>query len=77
VRLLTWKSGTQIWAELHERAFRRLGGAPAVIVYDYVARHMIEVGLNRFAVGADLSAFMSSHCLADSNVLMLPLPSRR
>ena len=34
VRLLTWKSGTQIWAELHERAFRRLGGAPAVIVLD-------------------------------------------
>ncbi len=26
VRLLTWKSSTQIWAELHERAFRRLGG---------------------------------------------------
>ena len=34
VRLLSWKSGTQIWAELHERAFRRLGGAPAVIVLD-------------------------------------------
>jgi len=34
VRLLTWKSGTQIWAELHERAFRRLGGVPAVIVLD-------------------------------------------
>jgi transposase len=33
-RLLTWKSSTQIWAELHERDFRRLGGAPAVIVLD-------------------------------------------
>lgn len=34
VRLLTWRSSTQIWAELHERAFRRLGGAPKVIVLD-------------------------------------------
>ena len=34
VRLLTWKSSAQVWSELHERAFRRLGGAPAVIVLD-------------------------------------------
>jgi transposase len=34
VRLLTWKSSARIWAELHERAFRRLGGAPRVIVLD-------------------------------------------
>src|SRR3989475_770636 len=34
VRLLTWQSSTRIWAELHEQAFARLGGAPAVIVLD-------------------------------------------
>lgn len=34
VRLLTWKSSTQTWAELHERAFRRLGGVPRVVVLD-------------------------------------------
>jgi hypothetical protein len=34
VRLLTWKSSAPVWCELHERAFRRLGGAPAVIVLD-------------------------------------------
>src|SRR5260370_7863707 len=34
VRLLTWKSSTRIWAELHERAFRRIGGATAVVVLD-------------------------------------------
>ena len=34
VRLLAWKSGTRIWAELHERAFRRLGGVPCAIVLD-------------------------------------------
>jgi len=34
VRLLSWKSSAQIWAELHERAFRRLGGVPRVVVHD-------------------------------------------
>jgi transposase len=34
VRLLTWTSSTQIWAELHETAFRRLGGTVRVIVLD-------------------------------------------
>ncbi len=34
VRLLTWRSSTQIWAELHEEAFRRLGGTVRVIVLD-------------------------------------------
>jgi transposase len=34
VRLLTWRSSAQIWAELHERAFRRLGGAVRVVVLD-------------------------------------------
>jgi transposase len=32
VRLLTWRSSAQIWAELHER--RRLGGTVKVIVLD-------------------------------------------
>ena len=34
VRLLTWRSSAQIWAELHERAFRRLGGTVKIIVLD-------------------------------------------
>jgi transposase len=34
VRLLTWKSSAQIWAELHERAFRRLGGTVRLVVLD-------------------------------------------
>jgi transposase len=34
VRLLVWRSSTQIWAELHEHAFRRLGGTVRVIVLD-------------------------------------------
>jgi transposase len=34
VRLLVWRSSARIWAELHERAFRRLGGTVRVIVLD-------------------------------------------
>lgn len=34
VRLLTFVSSSQVWAQLHETAFRRLGGTPGVIVLD-------------------------------------------
>jgi len=34
VRLLTWRSSSKTWSELHEAAFRRLGGAPRIIVLD-------------------------------------------
>jgi transposase len=34
VRLLTFRSSTRIWAELHEKAFRRLGGSTRVVVLD-------------------------------------------
>ena len=34
VRLLVFRSSTRIWAELHEQAFRRLGGATRVVVLD-------------------------------------------
>jgi hypothetical protein len=34
VRLLVFRSSTRVWAELHELAFRRLGGATRVVVLD-------------------------------------------
>jgi len=34
VRLLVFRSSTQTWAELHEKAFRRLGGATRMVVLD-------------------------------------------
>ena len=33
-RLLVHRSSAQVWAELHERAFRRLGGTVRVVVLD-------------------------------------------
>jgi transposase len=34
VRFLVFRSSSQTWAELHEKAFRRLGGCPRVAVLD-------------------------------------------
>src|SRR5271168_1927178 len=34
VRLLAFRSSARVWAELHEKAFRRLGGVPRVVVLD-------------------------------------------
>jgi transposase len=34
VRLLVFRSSTRVWAELHEKAFRRLGGGTRVVVLD-------------------------------------------
>jgi transposase len=38
VRLLVWRSSSQIWADLHEKAFRRLGGSPRIVVLDNFPR---------------------------------------
>jgi hypothetical protein len=34
VRLLCFQSGSRIWAELHEQAFRRMGGTTRVVIPD-------------------------------------------
>jgi len=45
VRLLVWKSSAQIWAELHERAFRRLGGTVKVVVLDNLREGVISADI--------------------------------
>jgi len=42
VRLLTFQSSTRIWAELHERAFRRLGGAVKIVVPDNLGEGVLK-----------------------------------
>lgn len=42
VRLLTWRSSSQIWAELHEEAFRRLGGTVRVVVLDNLREGVLK-----------------------------------
>ncbi len=34
VRLLVFRSSSRVWAELHEKAFRRFGGSPRLVVLD-------------------------------------------
>ena len=41
VRLLCWRSSSRIWSELHEKSFRRLGGAPCTIVLDNLREGVI------------------------------------
>jgi transposase len=42
VRLLTWQSSAQIWAELHEQAFRRLGGVTRLVVLDNLREGVLK-----------------------------------
>ena len=42
VRLLVFQSSTQTWAELHEKAFRRLGGCTRVVVLDNLGEGVLK-----------------------------------
>ena len=41
MRLLVFRSSSRIWAELHEKAFRRLGGSVRVVVLDNLREGVI------------------------------------
>ena len=67
IRLLTFTSSVRTWAELHEQAFARLGGAPRTVVLDNLREGVIKPDvydptINR--VYADM--------LAHYNVVALP-----
>jgi transposase len=42
VRLLVWKSSSEVWARLHEKAFQRLGGAPKTVVLDNLKEGVLK-----------------------------------
>jgi transposase len=42
VRLLVFESSAQTWAQLHEQAFRRLGGSVRVVVLDNLAEGVLK-----------------------------------
>jgi len=42
VRLLTFRSSSRTWAELHETAFRRLGGATRLVVLDNLKEGVLQ-----------------------------------
>ncbi len=45
VRLLSFQSSSRIWGELHETAFRRIGGTPKVIVLDNLREGVLSPDL--------------------------------
>jgi transposase len=45
VRLLVFRSSSQTWAELHEKAFRSLGGSPRVVVLDNLREGVLKADL--------------------------------
>ena len=42
VRLLVFRSSSQVWAELHEKAFRRLGGVTRMVVLDNLREGVLK-----------------------------------
>ena len=39
---MVFRSSSQTWAELHEQAFRRLGGSPRVVVLDNLREGVLK-----------------------------------
>ena len=42
IRLLSFQSNSRIWCELHDSAFRRLGGTPRVLVLDNLSEAVLS-----------------------------------
>jgi transposase len=42
-RRVVWKSSQEIWAKLHEQAWRYFGGTASYVVYDYVTGNIIQL----------------------------------
>jgi transposase len=45
IRLLAFRSSTRVWAELHEKAFRRLGGSTRVVVLDNLREGVLSADI--------------------------------
>lgn len=61
VRLLTFASSALIWAGLHERAFRRLGGSPRVVVNDNLAEGVKVADFTDPVLNVHFAAVLAHH----------------
>jgi transposase len=71
VRLLTFQSSTRIWTELHEQAFRRLGGACRTIVLDNLSEGVLKPDIYDPALNPlyrDMLTTAPSRCLVASPI---------
>ena len=73
VHLLTFQSSTRVWAELHEQAFRRLGGSTRTVVLDNLGEGVLKPDIYDPALNPlyrDLLAHIApSRCPAVSGTL--------
>src|SRR5262249_28916117 len=67
VRLLVFRSSTKVWAELHEKAFRRLGAVPTVVVLDNLREGVLRPDVYDPALNP-----LYRDCLAHYGVVALP-----
>jgi transposase len=67
VWLLSWRSSARIWCELHEEAFRRLGGAPKTIVLDNLREGVLTPDVHDPTINPLYRALLAHH-----NVVALP-----
>jgi transposase len=67
VRLLVFRSSTKVWAGLHEKAFRRLGAVPKVIVLDNLREGVLKPDVYDPALNP-----LYRDCLAHYGVVALP-----
>jgi transposase len=67
VGLLAWRSSVRTWAELHEKAFRRLGGCARVIVLDNLKEGVAAPDIYDPAINP-----LFRDVLADYGVVALP-----
>jgi transposase len=67
VWLLAWRSSARTWCELHEEAFRRLGGTPNVIVLDNLREGVLKPDVHDPTINP-----LYRECLRHYGVVALP-----
>ena len=67
VRLLVFRSSSRVWAELHEKAFRRMGGSPRVVVLDNLREGVLAADIYDPTLNP-----LYQHVLAHYGVVAMP-----
>jgi transposase len=60
-RRVVWKSGQQVWAELHERAFRYFGGSTRYVVLDNLKEGVLKPDLYEPALNPVYAATLAHY----------------
>jgi hypothetical protein len=76
VRLLVFRSSARVWAELHEKAFRRLCGTTRIVVLDNLREGLLAPDIHD--PSPHLQQLQHRHCLRFlAGVVLTPVPPLR